>query len=131
MKFMKAFSYIMLVVAAFVSGNISGYQAATSDAAASVTYAEIVTAYNHLEMVKTDGESVAHQTLIDNMAATLPRHKKHITEQSFLSEQSGPNNEVLMVTNRAETYAGVKAFIEELPDFTNKKEALDALKELQ
>lgn len=131
MKFMKAFSYIALIVAAFVSGNISGYQAATSDASASITYAEMVTAFNHLEKIKKEGESAANQTLVANMAATIPRHNKHIIEQSFFSEQIGPNNEVLMVTNRAETYAGIETLLQSLPDFKGKQEALEALKELK
>lgn len=128
---MKAFSYIALIVAAFVSGNISGYKSATSDASASITYAEIVTALNHLEAIEKEGETVANQTLITNMAATLPRHKKHVIEQTFLSEQIGPNNEVMMVTDRAESYAKIEELFQSSADFKGKQEALDALKELK
>lgn len=131
MKIMKAFAYIMLIIAAFVSGNVAGYKAAITDSSASITYAEMVTAYDHLETVEKEGPDAAQQKLITNIAATIPRHKTHIIKQSFLSEHEGPNNEVMMVTNRAETYAAIEALFNSLPDFKGKQVALDDLKELQ
>ncbi len=128
---MKLFAYIALIVAAYVSGNIYGYKSAISDSAASVTYAEMQTAIRHLDSMPPISLDEAHQALVKNLAATTVRHQKHVNEQSFLSQHEGPNNETLMVTNRAEIYALIDTYLKSTADFEGKQQAIESIEELQ